>query len=66
MADYLIPILPLLLGWGADLLFGDPEHLPHPIVWFGKLISFCEHHLNHGAYRKLKGALMGICLVLLV
>jgi adenosylcobinamide-phosphate synthase len=66
MADYLIPILPLLLGWGADLLFGDPVTLPHPIVWFGKLISFCEHHLNQGTYRKLKGALMGIGLVLLV
>ncbi|MBQ6038858.1 MAG: cobalamin biosynthesis protein CobD [Bacteroidaceae bacterium] len=66
MADYLIPILPLLLGWGADLLFGDPVTLPHPIVWFGRLISFCEHHLNHGAYRKLKGALMGIGLVMLV
>lgn len=66
MADYLIPILPLLLGWGADLLFGDPATLPHPIVWFGKLISFCEHHLNQGTYRKLKGALMGIGLVLLV
>lgn len=66
MADYLIPILPLLLGWVADLLFGDPATLPHPIVWFGKLISFCEHHLNQGTYRKLKGALMGIGLVLLV
>ena len=66
MADYLIPILPLLLGWWADLLFGDPATLPHPIVWFGKLISFCEHHLNHGAYRKLKGAFMGIGLVMLV
>ncbi|MBR1941843.1 MAG: cobalamin biosynthesis protein CobD [Bacteroidaceae bacterium] len=66
MADYLIPILPLLLGWGADLLFGDPVHLPHPIVWFGKLISFCEHRLNHGRHRQLKGALMGIGLVLLV
>ncbi|MBQ9885170.1 MAG: cobalamin biosynthesis protein CobD [Bacteroidaceae bacterium] len=66
MADYLIPILPLLLGWWADFLFGDPATLPHPIVWFGKLISFCEHHLNQGTYRKLKGALMGIGLVLLV
>ena len=66
MADYLIPILPLLLGWGADLLFGDPVRLPHPIVWFGKLISFCEHRLNHGRHRKLKGALMGIGLVLLI
>ena len=66
MADYLIPILPLLLGWWADFLFGDPATLPHPIVWFGKLISFCEHYLNHGAYRKLKGAFMGIGLVMLV
>ena len=66
MADYLIPILPLLLGWGADLLFGDPVRLPHPIVWFGKLISFCEHCLNYGRHRKLKGALMGIGLVLLI
>ncbi len=66
MADYLIPILPLLLGWGADLLFGDPVRFPHPIVWFGKLISFCEHRLNHGRHRKLKGALMGIGLVLLI
>ena len=66
MVDYLIPILPLLLGWGADLLFGDPVRLPHPIVWFGKLISFCEHRLNHGRHRQLKGALMGIGLVLLI
>jgi len=66
MAHYLIPILPLLIGWGADLLFGDPEHLPHPIVWFGKFISFGEHHLNKGSYRRLKGAFLGIGLVLLI
>lgn len=66
MAHYLIPILPLLLGWGADLLFGDPEHLPHPIVWFGKLISWGEHWLNKGSHRLLKGALLGIGLVLFI
>ena len=66
MAHYLIPILPLLLGWGADLLFGDPENLPHPIVWFGKLISWGEHWLNKGNHRRLKGALLGFGLVLLI
>jgi len=66
MADTLILILPLLLGWGADLLFGDPSSLPHPIVWFGKMISLGEHQLNKGNFRRLKGALLGIGLVLFV
>ena len=50
----------LLVGWLADLVFGDPEKLPHPIVWFGRMIAFGERHLNHGNHRKLKGALMAI------
>lgn len=53
----------LLIGWVLDLLFGDPQRLPHPIVWFGKMISFGEHRLNKGSYRKLKGALMAIFLI---
>ena len=61
MADYLIPILPLLLGWGADLLFGDPARLPHPIVWFGKWIAMGEKRLNKDRHRKLKGAIF-VCL----
>ena len=58
--------MPLLIGWLLDLLIGDPERLPHPIVWFGKIISFCEHRLNKGHYRLLKGATMSVCLILLV
>ena len=50
-------ILSLLLGWLLDLIFGDPARLPHPIVWFGKAIAACEHKLNKGNHRKLKGAL---------
>ena len=50
----------LLVGWLADLVFGDPEKLPHPIVWFGRMIAVGERHLNHGNHRKLKGALMAI------
>ena len=53
----------LLIGWVLDLLFGDPQRLPHPIVWFGKAIAFCEHRLNKGSHRKLKGALVAIGLI---
>ena len=56
----------LLIGWVLDLIFGDPQRLPHPVVGFGKMISWGEHRLNKGAHRKLKGALFAITLILLV
>ena len=56
----------LLIGWLLDLIFGDPARLPHPIVWFGKVISAFEHRLNKGNHRKLKGALTAIGLILFV
>ena len=56
----------LLIGWVLDLIFGDPQRLPHPVVGFGKMISWGEHRLNKGAHRKLKGALLAITLILLV
>ena len=66
MTSALILILPLLLGWLLDFIFGDPSRLPHPIVWFGKMISWGEHRLNHGAHRMAKGAVMAVCFILLV
>ena len=66
MNETLILILPLLLGWLLDFVFGDPSRLPHPIVWFGKMIAWGEHRLNHGSHRMVKGAVMAICLILLV
>lgn len=56
----------LLLGWLMDLVFGDPPRLPHPVVLFGRMISFMEHRLNHGTRRRLKGAFMAVTLVLVV
>ncbi len=56
----------LLIGWVLDLIFGDPQRLPHPVVGFGKMISWGEHRLNKGTHRKLKGALLVITLILLV
>lgn len=66
MKDTLILILPLLLGWLLDFVFGDPSRLPHPIVWFGKMISWGEHRLNHGTHRMFKGAVMAMAFILIV
>ena len=66
MEKYLMFILPLLLGYLLDLIFGDPERLPHPIVWFGKLISWGEHRLNRGQHRMAKGAVMSVAYILLM
>ena len=56
----------LLVGWMLDWLFGDPALLPHPIVWFGRMISFGEKRLNRGSHCKMKGALMAIFLIVFV
>ena len=62
----LIAISPLLAGWLLDKLLGDPQHLPHPVVSFGKMISFAEHHLNKGTHRKARGAIVALTLIIFV
>ena len=66
MPDCFFVILPLLIGWLLDLVLGDPSWLPHPVVWFGKMIAFGEKRLNKGSQRKLKGAMMSVFLIVLV
>ena len=66
MDSWMIVILPLLIGWLLDLLLGDPAWLPHPVVGFGKMISWGEHRLNQGLHRMLKGALLAIVLILII
>lgn len=61
--DYVVAILPLLLGWVLDMIAGDPACLPHPVVGFGKLISACEHRYNRGSHRWAKGALTALTLI---
>jgi adenosylcobinamide-phosphate synthase len=56
-------IIPLIIGFAADMLIGDPHWLPHPVRFFGRLISFGEKWLNKGKHRKLKGATMTAALV---
>lgn len=56
-------LLPLLLGYGADLLLGDPRHWPHPVKGFGHAIGKAESLLNRGSQRLLKGLLLVLVLV---
>ncbi|MBR1803999.1 MAG: cobalamin biosynthesis protein CobD [Muribaculaceae bacterium] len=62
----ILPLLPLLAGWLLDLMLGDPVRLPHPVVWFGKMISWGEHRFNHGTHLMAKGAVLAVVLILLV
>ncbi|MDE5627579.1 MAG: adenosylcobinamide-phosphate synthase CbiB [Candidatus Amulumruptor sp.] len=61
--DRIIAMMPLLGGWLLDLATGDPKRLPHPVVWFGNIISWFEKRLNRGMSRRIKGALTAIILV---
>ncbi|NOU58240.1 adenosylcobinamide-phosphate synthase CbiB [Marinifilum caeruleilacunae] len=62
MEQITLIIIPLLIGYVLDLIFGDPRKLPHPIVGFGNSISFLTKLLNNGKNRLIKGAFM--CLFL--
>lgn len=63
MTGILISKIALLSGWILDLIFGDPERLPHPVVAFGKIISRFEKSFNKGSFRKLKGFVIAIFLI---
>jgi len=65
-AAWLVQESSMLIGWLLDLLVGDPQRLPHPVVWFGKIIAFGEHRLNRGSHCRLKGALMAVTLIIVV
>ena len=59
-------IMALLTGWGLDLLLGDPRRWPHPVVWFGRCIAWCEHRFNRGSCLRLKGAATAVLLIVAV
>ncbi len=59
-------MISLLIGWILDLLIGDPQWLPHPVVGYGKCIVFFEKHLNNGSHRRVKGGLVAIFLICIV
>lgn len=66
LIEHIGVIFTLLVGWGVDKWLGDPSFLPHPVVGFGKLISFGEHLLNKGKARLWKGAFLALLLIVAV
>ena len=64
MLSFSIVIVPLIIGYLLDLIFGDPRKLPHPIVAFGNIIGWCERHFNKGGHKKRNGCLIAIILPL--
>ena len=64
MLSFSIVIVPLIIGYLLDLIFGDPRKLPHPIVAFGNIIGWCERHFNKGGHKKRNGCLVAIILPL--
>lgn len=64
MAQAIVRIISVLTGWILDRIFGDPQWLPHPIVGFGKAVSYLEHRLNNGENRRLKGIFTATFLIL--
>jgi len=66
MEQFQYIILPLIIGYILDLIFGDPRNIPHPIIYMGNGISFFDKHFNKNKNRLLKGALTTIFLTSLV
>jgi adenosylcobinamide-phosphate synthase len=49
-----------------DLVVGDPPNWPHPVKWFGSLISKLENRWNKESYQKEKGILMVLTVLAVV
>lgn len=60
--QFLIIILPLLLGYLLDLILGDPRWLWHPIRFFGNSIGLGQQLLNRKNHRFIKGMLLTLFL----
>lgn len=66
MEESTLLILPLFLGYLMDLVFGDPEKIPHPVRVYGNAISTGERLLNRNRYKLLKGIFLAIFLCFFV
>ena len=65
----IFPISFLYIIFGAfilDLIFGDPESMPHPVRWMGRSISVLEPRFKKFNVRlKTSGAILSIFLILM-
>ncbi|MCR5763326.1 MAG: adenosylcobinamide-phosphate synthase CbiB [Treponema sp.] len=54
------------LGFILDCIIGDPEFLPHPVRWIGRLISFLDKKLYKENLSEKSKFMRGIILVVIV
>lgn len=59
-------MLAFWLGYLADIIFGDPYWMPHPIRLIGKLIEWTEKTIRRFAKKKRALKLGGVVLLLIV
>lgn len=64
-----LSLLALVIGFGIDLILGDPHELPHPVILIGKLIDSLNHGLRNvfpktAFGEKLAGAVLWTLVVL--
>jgi adenosylcobinamide-phosphate synthase len=63
---YLIPVLPMILGFMLDCIVGDPYSIPHPIKLIGRLIGGLEKFVRkHMRALRLGGTLLALTVILL-
>ena len=58
----MMTILAVAAGFAADLAFGDPRWLPHPVVAMGRAITWAEAACGaHSRKRPRARAPQGLC-----
>ncbi|MGN0618371.1 MAG: adenosylcobinamide-phosphate synthase CbiB [Ruminiclostridium sp.] len=60
-----IAVLPLIIGFILDCIFGDPYRLPHPIRLIGRLISGVEKYVRR-RFKNLRSGGIFLALIVLV
>ncbi len=57
-------LIALTAGFLLDKLLGDPVWLPHPVIAYGKAVSWCDKSLNKGTHKVFNGAVTALSLIL--
>lgn len=63
--SFVIAVLPLIIGFILDCIFGDPYRLPHPIRLIGRLISGVEKYVRR-RFKSLRFGGVFLALIVLV
>ncbi len=63
--SFVIAVLPLIIGFILDCIFGDPYRLPHPIRLIGRLISGVEKYVRR-RFKIMRSGGIFLALIVLV